>query len=86
MIDNGEFVRAKRVNEPSGTELARLELLVVFEVEAVDDNTCEGAVSTPEEGVYGAVAVVVFDPAELELDDEYDVDALEPEVPEDAFA
>jgi hypothetical protein len=85
-MESGELVRLKRVKALSGTALAGVELLTAFEVELLGANALEGAVSTPEESVYAAVAVVALVPADTELEDAYDVEAPAPDVPDEALA
>jgi hypothetical protein len=52
----------------------------------LDASAFEGAVSTPEAGVYGTGVVVAFEPAEDDPDDENEDEAPGPDAPEDAFA
>jgi hypothetical protein len=70
----------------SGTAFAGVELLAAFEVEEVGESAFVGAFSTPEEGVYGAAAVVALEPADTELEAAKEVAAPAPLAPDDALA
>ena len=90
-MDSGSVAVSKCENALNGTALLSAELVVPAEAAPVlavveVDSAFVGAVSTFDEGVYWAVLVRAFDPAEAELDDENDVDAPAPLAPEDAFA
>jgi hypothetical protein len=61
-------------------------LPAVFDVELVGESAFVGAFKTPEDGVYGAAAVVAFEPPDTELEAANEVEAPAPVAPEDAFA
>ena len=92
LMDRASLVRSIRVNAPKGTALLIAAVVDVLGVVPVGDELllCEsapkGGPRTPEEGVYGSVVVVAFDPAEAEPEDENELAAAGPEVPEDALA
>jgi hypothetical protein len=67
-----------------GTALGAEELVAVFGVTLVlVVRAFAGGVRTAEEGVYSTEVVVAFEPAAAEADEENDVTALAPVVPED---
>src|SRR5271169_4097832 len=66
LMESGDWVRSKRVNAPSGTAFAELDLLVAFEVLAPVAPTPAlmalfGGMRTPEEGVYFTGVVSAFE-------------------------
>jgi hypothetical protein len=65
---------------------AGVELVAEFEVVETGVSAFVGGVNTPDEGVYGALWVMAFEPAEAELAAENEVDAPGPDDPEDALA
>jgi hypothetical protein len=85
LIESGVATRSTWVNALRGTAFAGVELEVAFDEVVVAESTPEGAVSTPDEGVYAAEAVVVFEPAETEAEDAYEVEAPAPLDPEEAL-
>ena len=84
-MESGELMRCICVKELSGTAFAGVTVLVRFEVETLPARAFDGAVNTPEVGVYAAAAVTEFEPADTELEEEYEVDAPAPVAPDDAF-
>ena len=82
------------VNALSGTALLCSVVAVLFadepkpevDVLELDVSAFAGGVSTPEEGVYITEVVVEFDPAEADPEEENELAAPGPDVPEDALA
>ena len=94
MIESDSVDLSRCVNALKGTEPDGVELVVVFAdeeeellvVPTPELSAFDGALSTPEDGVKAAGAVVAFDPAEEEPEAAKDVEAPGPEPPEDALA
>src|SRR3569832_1618798 len=99
-MESASVVCSACVNAASGTPVGLTEDTDVFGVvpevipaladEPLDEAgaviTFDGAVRTPELGVYRTEVVSAFDPADADADDENDVAAPAPLAPADPFA
>src|ERR1700733_12512300 len=88
-MESASLARWKWANALRGTALLIAEVATVFcdeVVELAGDNAFVGGMRTPDEGVYGAEVVIAFDPAEEDPDDEKELAAPGPDVPDEALA
>ena len=90
-MESASVVFSKCANAPSGTALAVVELVVVAgfvpapDVEGFRESAFTGGASVLADGVYNAVPVNAFDPADDDPDDANDDDAPAPVAPADAL-